>query len=180
VQVGMDIATLLPAADSARVRGELLDLSVSVFVIKTVREQMRYDVGRIVVEAGKPFEIIFENDDMMPHNLVVVQPGAREEIGTLADKMQPTQLDRQGRAFVPFGRNVGSKILAATKLVEPDQKETLKLEAPSKTGNYEFVCTFPEHWKVMFGQLIVVKDKQALLEASAQPVPQQAAAVHNH
>jgi azurin len=180
IQVGMDVATLLTATESARVRSELLDLSVSVFVIKTVREQMRYDLTRIVVEAGKPFEIIFENDDMMPHNLVVVQPGAREEIGTLADKMQPTALDRQGRAFIPSGRNVGAKILAATKLLEPDQKETLKLTAPARTGDYEYVCTFPEHWKVMFGQLLVVRDKEALLQASAQPAPMQKAAGHDH
>jgi azurin len=180
VQVGMDLATLLPAADSARVRSALLDVSVSVFVVKTVREQMRYDVGRIVVEAGKAFEIIFENDDMMPHNLVVTVPGAREEIGTLADKMQPTALDRQGRAFIPSGRNVANKILGATKLVDPGQKETLKLVAPNRPGTNEFVCTFPEHWKVMFGQLVVVKDKAALLEASAAPAPQQAAAAHNH
>jgi azurin len=181
VQVGMDLATLLPAADSARVRGELLDLGVSVFVVKTVREQMRYDLTRIVVEAGKPFEIIFENDDMMPHNLVVTTPGAREEIGALADKMQPSALDSKGRAFVPGGRNVANKILAATKLVEPGQQETLKLTAPTRPGTHEFVCTFPEHWKVMFGQLVVVKDKAALLEASATPAPQQRAAVgHDH
>ncbi|HEY2952562.1 MAG TPA: PVC-type heme-binding CxxCH protein, partial [Verrucomicrobiae bacterium] len=185
VQVGMDLATLLPAADSARVRGELVDLGVSVFSIKTVREQMRYDVPRLVVIAGKPFEIIFENDDMMPHNLVVVQPGAREEIGMVTDKMQPTALDKQGRAFLPTGRELSRKVLAATKLTEPGQKETLKLTAPAKTGDYEYVCTFPEHWKNMFGQLVVVKDKAALLQVSAQaPPPQvQAGAVkhdHNH
>ncbi len=181
IQVGMDMATLLPPADSTRVRGALLDLSVSVFVIKTVREQMRYDVTRLVVEAGKPFEIIFENDDMMPHNLVVVQPGARELIGAVTDKMQPTTLDKQGRAFLPTGREFAGKVLAATKLTEPGVKETLKLTAPTKTGNYEYVCTFPEHWKNMFGQLVVVKDKAALLQASAEPAPQQAAtAGHNH
>ena len=161
-------------------RGELVDLSVSVFVIKTVREQMRYDLTRIVVEAGKPFEIIFENDDMMPHNLVVTTPGAREEIGALTDKMQPNVLDKQGRAFVPTARNVAGKILGATKLVEPGQKETLKLTAPNRTGTHEFVCTFPEHWKVMFGQLVVVKDKAALLQASAEPAPMQKAAAHEH
>jgi azurin len=186
LQVGMDLATLLPAADSTRVRGALLDLSVSVFVVKTVREQMRYDVTRLVVEAGKPFEIIFENDDMMPHNLVVMQPGAREEVGALTDKMQPTQLDSQGRPFIPSGRavrTVAAKILDGTKLIEPGQKATLKLTAPTKTGNYEYVCTFPEHWKNMFGQLVVVKDKEALLQASAEPAPQQradAAHQHNH
>ena len=182
VQVGMDMATLLPAADSTRVRSALLDLSVSVFVIKTVREQMRYDVGRLVVVAGQPFEIIFENDDMMPHNLVVVQPGAREAIGAVTDKMQPTTLDKQGRPFIPADRALAAKILGATKLIEPGQKETLKLTAPTRTGTNEYVCTFPEHWKNMFGQLVVVKDKAALLQASATPAPQQRAdaAGHNH
>jgi azurin len=185
MQVGMDLATLLPAADSARVRGELLDLSVSVFVIKTVREQMRYDVTRLVVEAGKPFEIIFENDDMMPHNLVVMQPGAREAIGAITDKMQPTALDPEGRPFLPIARGdraLLAKVMAATKLIEPGQKETLKLTAPTKTGDYEYACTFPEHWKNMLGQLVVVKDKAALLQASAEPAPQQRAdaAGHNH
>jgi azurin len=143
-------------------------------------------VTRLVVVAGKPFEIIFENDDMMPHNLVVVQPGAREEIGAITDKMQPTALDAQGRAFMPSGRSArtaAAKILDGTKLIEPGQKATLKLIAPTKTGNYEYVCTFPEHWKNMFGQIVVVKDKQALLQASAQPAPPQVraeAAGHNH
>jgi azurin len=181
VQVGMDVATLLPAAESARVRGELLDLGVSVFAIKTVREQMRYDLTRIVVEAGKPFEIIFENDDMMPHNLVVVQPGSREAIGVVADKMQPTQLDKQGRPFVPTQKELAAKILAATKLIEPGQKETLKLTAPKQAGTYEYVCTFPEHWRVMFGELVVVKDRAAVLQASAAaPKPQAAAHTHDH
>jgi azurin len=185
IQVGMDLATLLPAPDSARVRGELVDLSVSVFVIKTVREQMRYDVTRLVVVAGQDFEIIFENDDMMPHNLVVMQPGAREAIGAITDKMQATTLDAQGRAFLPTARAdraLLAKVLAATKLIEPGQKETLKLTAPAKTGDYEYACTFPEHWKNMLGQLVVVKDKAALLQASAEPAPQQRAGTtgHNH
>jgi azurin len=170
----------LPAAESTRVRKELLDLGVSVFAIKTVREQMRYDVGRIVVEAGKPFEIIFENDDMMPHNLVVVQPGARAEIGVVTDKMQPTTLDREGRPYVPTDRALARKVLAATKLVEPGQKETLKLTAPTRVGTYEYVCTFPEHWKVMFGEIVVVKDRDAVLKASAEAPKAPAPAAHNH
>jgi hypothetical protein len=31
--------------------------------LRSVREQMRYDVARIVVEAGKPFQIIYKNSD---------------------------------------------------------------------------------------------------------------------
>jgi glucose/arabinose dehydrogenase/azurin len=178
VQVGTQMAALLPEAQSTRIRKQLLDLSVRVFVIKSVREQMRYDTTRLVVEAGKPFEIIFENLDMMPHNIVIVQPGAREEVGTQAQTMSPKP-DRQGRVYVPTNK----KIIAASKLIEPGQKETLKLTAPEKPGDYDYVCTYPEHWKVMFGQLIVVQDAEAILKASAQPppLPSQAALVkHQH
>ena len=62
---------------------------------------MRYDTTRLVVEAGKPFEVILENGDFMPHNLVVTQPGSRKKVGEATMKMRPDQLDREGRAFVP-------------------------------------------------------------------------------
>jgi hypothetical protein len=92
--------------------------------------------------------------------------------------MSPTP-DKQGRAFVPKNK----KILAASKLVEPGEKETLKLTAPEKPGDYEYVCTYPEHWKIMFGQLVVVKNMDDVLQASARPLPIQSAAaghLHNH
>ncbi len=167
VQLGMEMATLLPPADNTRVRKALLGLGVRVFAIKSVREQMRYDTTRIVVEAGKPFEIRFENVDMMPHNLTIVRPGAREEVGKQAEKMPPNP-DSQGRLYVPDN----PKILAATRLLEPGERATLKLTAPEAPGDYEYLCTYPEHWKVMFGQLVVVKDLEAYLAASATaPLP---------
>ena len=39
------------------IRRDLREVRVAVFVIRTVREQMRYDTPRLVVEAGKPFEV---------------------------------------------------------------------------------------------------------------------------
>lgn len=176
VQAGMETATLLPKDESIRARKELLGLGVRVFVIKAVREQMRYDTSRIVVEAGKPFEIIFENPDYMPHNLVITEPGAREEVGTAAQTMPPTP-DREGRVYVPRNK----KIIAASKLVEPNQKETLKLTAPKTAGAYDYVCTYPEHWKVMFGELRVVENLEEYLQASAaSPVQQAKPAPHDH
>ena len=162
VQAGSELAGLLPPADATRLRKELRGLGVSVFVIKTVREQMRYDVTRLVVEAGKPFEVIVENTDAMPHNIVFVQPGARQEVAEAAQNMKPDQLDKQGRAFVPQEH---TKIIEASKLIEPGQKETLKLTAPAAEGDCEYVCTFPGHWTLMWGKLIVVKDVDAYLQA---------------
>lgn len=169
VQAGRDLATLLPADAALRITRGLRELSVDVFVVKTVREQMRYDTTRLVVQAGKPFEIIFENNDMMAHNLVVVQPGARPEVGRQAEKMSPRP-DRQGRAYIPDN----PMIIAATKLLEPGQREVLKLTAPTEPGEYEYVCTYPEHWLVMYGQLLVVADEATLLKAAAEAPPPQA------
>lgn len=165
VQAGMELAGLAPADAAGRIRKELHSLGVTVFSVRSVREEMRYDVRRIVVEAGKPFQIVFENVDMMPHNLTVLEPGAREEIGKISDGMPPTP-DSQGRSFVPQD----TRVIAATKMVEPGMKEVLRLKAPDKVGDYEYVCTYPEHWKVMYGQLVVVKDVEAYLQ-TAPPLP---------
>ena len=112
VQLAGDLAASLPAPPSPGFQSELHSLRVPVFLIRTVREQMRYDTLRVVVTAGQPFEIRFENVDFMPHNLVLVRPGTREKIGLASAKMKPDELDRQGRAFIPQstgypGRNQG-------------------------------------------------------------------------
>ncbi len=165
VQAGSELAGLLAPEEAARIRKELRGLGVNVIVVKTMREQMRYDTPQIVVEAGKPIEIIFENLDAMPHNFVVVEPGARQGVAESVQTRRPDQLDKEGRAYVPPARD--RRVLAATKLVEPGQKETLKLTAPAKEGEYEYVCTFPGHWMIMWGKLVVTKDVDAYLQAKA-------------
>ena len=155
VQFGKEMAALLPEADARRIAKELRGLGVSVFVVKTVREQMRYDIAQLTVEAGKPFEIIFENMDAMPHNLVIVKPGTRQKVAESVQTAKPDKLDKQGRAYVP---EKDANVIAATKLVEPGQKETIKVSAPGEPGEYEYVCTFPGHWGIMWGKLSVVKE----------------------
>lgn len=137
------------------VLSDLKSISVDVFVVHTVHEQLRFDTTRIEVTAGKQFEIIFENDDVMPHNFAIVPPGKHMEIGMAAMTMTPDKLDKQGRAFMPPAFE--KEILAATKLLEPGQRETIKLKAPGKPGEYEFVCTFPGHAVLMWGVLSVGK-----------------------
>src|SRR5262249_19327636 len=85
MQLAESLTALLPLAEAKAVRKELGELGVRVIRVGTVPDQMLFDKERIVVKAGKPVEIHFENTDLMPHNLVVTQPGALEEIGTLAE-----------------------------------------------------------------------------------------------
>ncbi|MEO7319538.1 MAG: plastocyanin/azurin family copper-binding protein, partial [Chthoniobacteraceae bacterium] len=176
-QAATELAGLLPPADATLLRKEFRSLGVSVFVIKTVREQMRYDTARLVVEVGKPLEVILENTDAMPHNIVFVQPGSRQEVAEAAQNMKPDALDKQGRAFIPKDH---PKIIAASKLVEPDQKETLKIKAPATEGEYEYVCTLPGHWAIMWGKLIVTKDVDAYLQAHPVADAAPVGAPHDH
>lgn len=88
-----------------------------------------------------------------PHNLVIVAPGKHLEIGTAAMTLRPDNLDKIGRAHLPAAYE--KDILAATKLLEPGQHETLRMTAPSKPCDYGFVCTFPGHAVIMWGVLSV-------------------------
>jgi putative heme-binding domain-containing protein len=166
-QLASELAALLPPEQSKTAAKTLRGLGVSVFVIHTIREQMLYDKTLIVVEAGKPVEIILINDDAMPHNLAVVAPGALEEIGQLAEKM-PLEPDAEGRLYIPDS----PKVLHATKLADPGQEVRLSFTAPEEPGDYQYVCTFPGHWRRMTGTLAVVSDVEAYLAThaeSAQP-----------
>ena len=175
VQTAADLAGFLPPDEATALRKELREMSVAVFVIKAVREQMRFDTPRIVVEAGKPFEIILQNDDFMQHNLVVVKPGGREKVGKITDVMKPDQLDDRGRAFVPKL----PEIVSATRLLDSGQKATLSFSGIFEEGTHEYVCTYPNHWAVMWGQLVVTKDVDAYLREHPQAVLP-VAAEHDH
>jgi azurin/lysophospholipase L1-like esterase len=161
IGLGGQLAELLTGEAATRARSDLALVSVRVLTLKTVREQMRYDQARLVVEAGRPFAIDLVNEDMMPHNLVVVAPGSRQEIALAAQVMPIDKPDAQGRVFVP----TSPKVLAGTALVNPGKHELLLLTAPAEEGQYEYVCTFPGHWTIMWGTLVVTRDPEVLKNA---------------
>jgi putative heme-binding domain-containing protein len=153
MQLADSLASLLPLNEAKRVRKELSELGVRVIRMGTVVEQMRYDKERVAVRAGKPVEVLFDNSDMMPHNLVLVQPGALEEIGTLAEATA-TEPGAQERHYVPRS----PKVLVASKLLQPRESQKLSFTAPTKPGVYPIVCTYPGHWRRMYAALYVVDD----------------------
>ncbi|MFO0908062.1 MAG: PVC-type heme-binding CxxCH protein [Isosphaeraceae bacterium] len=153
LQFGESLASLLPRDDSLKVRRIMGELGVRVLKLSTVTDQMLFDKDRMAVRAGKPVEIVFENVDLMPHNFVVTQPGSLEEIGLLAESSATAQGALE-RGYIP----VSPKILVASKLLQPRDAQTIRFSAPTKPGVYPYVCTYPGHWRRMYGALYVVED----------------------
>lgn len=119
-------------------------------VIRTVSEEMRYDTPEFSVRAGQDVKLWFENDDFMPHNLVIGQPGSGEEIGADADAMGG---DGFAAEFIPDN----DKIIVATKLLDYEGYEVLEFTAPQEEGVYDVICTFPGHRGTMNARMRVMK-----------------------
>ncbi len=147
------LTTLLPADEAKKVRAELGELGVRVIRIGTLPERMSYDKDVIAVKAGKPVEFFFENFDLMPHNLVIAQPGSLEEIG-LASEATATSPDAQARHYIPKS----NKILLSSTLLQPRESQRLSFTAPKTPGVYPIVCTYPGHWRRMYAALYVVEN----------------------
>ena len=150
------MATRLPADQVKPVLARLQNLNVRVIAIGTVPHRMIYDKERIVVQAGKPVEFRFSNTDNMPHNLAICLPGSMAEIGTLAEETA-RDADAMARHYIPKSK----KILLASRLLQPGQSQALSFNAPKAPGIYPYVCTYPGHWRRMYGALYVVEDPDA-------------------
>jgi azurin len=114
------------------------------------RQNLTFSPRMVKVKAGEPLAITFRNPDVVPHNWVLVKPTSLARVGDLANKLiaDPGAVLRQ---YVPKSDDV----LAYTDIVAPKQEFTVYFRAPEALGRYPFLCTFPGHWMVMNGQLIV-------------------------
>ena len=86
----------------------------------------------------------------MPHNLVITKPGNYKEVGVASIDMlsDPKAADKH---YVPDLDSV----ITSTYVVQPKGSHTLYFVAPSNTGDYPFLCTFPGHWQLMKGVMQV-------------------------
>jgi azurin len=118
-------------------------------VIRAVVDQMRFDRERFTVTAGGRVKIWFENPDYMPHNLIIGQPGSAAEIAAAAEALKSI-------GFAVGFRPKSDKIVAASNLLSYGEYQLIEFTAPSAPGDYDFLCTFPNHWRTMRGVMRVV------------------------
>ncbi|WDQ14931.1 DUF6797 domain-containing protein [Rhodopirellula sp. P2] len=111
---------------------------------------LTYQTKTIRVRAGEPVALTLVNPDVVPHNWALVRPGALQKVGELAN-----QLIADPQAFARHYIPETEEVLVATDVVGPGEAQTVYFRAPSKPGRYPFLCTFPGHWMVMNGEMIV-------------------------
>jgi azurin len=114
------------------------------------RPGLKYDTELIEVKAGSKLQLVFNNPDDMPHNIVVTMPGKANEVGTLAMKLG---VDGPEMQYVP----ASDLVLYHSGMVQPGQQETIYFTAPDTPGDYMYVCTYPGHAFIMQGILRVVQ-----------------------
>jgi azurin len=111
---------------------------------------LKFDKTQVEVKAGSRIKWIFNNNDDMLHNCVIVKPATANVVGDAALKLN---LNGSKMQYVPVTPNV----LFHTNLMQPESSESLYFVAPTTPGDYQFVCTFPGHASLMQGTLKVVK-----------------------
>lgn len=168
LQLGNELAALMPSKAGQAVRRSIRELGVPILLLRPIAHQILFDKSHLYVEAGRPVEIVFENTDIMPHNLVIAGPGTLERVGMEGEKMAADP-NAFAKNFVPSI----PQVIAATRLLQPQQTDRINFTAPAELGDFPYVCTFPGHWRRMNGLMHVVKSlddvpREALLAAETQ------------
>ncbi|MDG2207734.1 MAG: plastocyanin/azurin family copper-binding protein [Pirellulales bacterium] len=155
------VADHLGPGTAATIRARLAGLEVAEYRVVALREALAFDTDVLVLQAAQPTEITFINQDTMPHNLVVTEPGAMERVGIAADQMALLPASEGGQ-YVPGI----PEVLFHSSMVGNGETAKLSFIAPNKTGVYPLLCTYPGHWLKMFAAIVVVPDRKAYLAAN--------------
>lgn len=113
-------------------------------------KNLTYTTTEFRAMADEPLGLTLVNPDVVPHNWVLVQPGTLPLVGELANHLiaDPEAFARQ---YIPQSEDV----LCYTDIVDAGTEQTIYFRAPGEPGRYPFLCTFPGHWMVMNGVMIV-------------------------
>jgi len=136
---------------TGKVRSEQKETErATTIVIEIVPEMMKFDLDTFKVKAGDKIILEVDNLDGMQHNLLIAKPGTLDKVGAAADAML-----RDPKASEKFYIPEIPEVLFATKMIGPQELYTLTFTAPTEPGNYPFACTFPGHWRMMNGIMVV-------------------------
>lgn len=117
----------------------------------TGNDQMQFNTNELRAQAGKPITLTLKHIGKIPkeamgHNIVILREGINEAaFAVKAAAAQETD-------YIPVSEK--ASIIAHTKLLGGGEQDTIEFTIDKK-GTYNFLCSFPGHYAIMKGVLIV-------------------------
>lgn len=118
-------------------------------------DQMQYTVNEFSVEAGQEVELTFVHEGRLPveqmgHNVVILP--ASEDYMAFGQSLVGGDASLEND-YLPEGMRDG--LIAYTDMIGGGETTTITFTAPDTPGEYPFLCTFPGHYPMMNGVMIV-------------------------
>lgn len=113
-------------------------------------KNLTYATRSFTAKPGEAIALTLVNPDVVPHNWALIKPGTLQTVGELSNRLisDPEAVAMQ---YVPRSEQV----IAYTDIVDPNAEFTIHFRVPDQPGRYPYLCTFPGHWMVMNGEMIV-------------------------
>ena len=119
-----------------------------------VDNAMKYDVTTITVAPGETVKVTLTNHmtlpkEVMGHNWVLLTTGT--DVAAFAAAAAP----EPANGYIPA--KMKDKVLAVIGVLGPNETGEVTFTAPTKPGDYPFLCTFPGHFLTGMKGVVVVK-----------------------
>jgi plastocyanin len=113
---------------------------------------LQYNIARFKVKPGSRVKLTLTNVSDMNHNLLITKPGMRLDVVNTALKLaeKGPQMD-----YIP---NMEA-VLWSIPVVSNGQTKSVTFTAPTQTGVYPYVCTYPGHGFSMYGAMYVTENE---------------------
>ena len=123
--------------------------SNEIVIIINSNDLMKFDQNELRVFEGQKITLTLNHTgkmskEIMGHNFVLLKKETN-----INDFAQRAMLARE-KEYIPDG----NETVAYTKMIGGGESDTITFTAPEK-GSYTYICTFPGHYGLMRGVLIV-------------------------
>jgi azurin len=150
VPVKAKTTTAIKAKKAPKKEMVVVDADGVVNVHMITSDRMKFNLRKITVKAGQKIKLTLTHTGkldkrVMGHNVVFLKQGVKTS--AFASKAAAAK----DNDYIPEG---STDMVANTKMLGGGETTTIKFTAPA-AGIYDYICSFPAHYAMMKGKLIV-------------------------
>jgi azurin len=138
-----------PNVKVSSLKESVVDSPKDLQIVLNSNDQMQFDKRVLSASPGQKVTLTLNhtgrgNKMIMGHNFVLLKKDI--DVDVFARKA----VEARDSEYIPEG----DEMVAYTKLIGGGESVTITFDAPEQ-GIYNFICSFPAHYQLMRGQLIV-------------------------